>query len=458
MDSFGASTRHHQKPMSSDVLLTSSRTMKKPAAQTASVRDSFDVSERDFDQIAQTVIDERITDLDQIKDIISYHKHSNSIQDRFNIDSLTDYQLSRLISIVRENIAEKIANRILKSKNNDKFITMTQQEKASIANILNRLRQSQITNIAQAIDFVRNNSVDNPGLFAKISSNLLSIVQNNQTAFTASTGPRNDIYVPTGAVSPFETQINPFKKDIRFRLFNKDISDESLAFVNNILSTDRERLNSYNPETIEQVTNLIIAHYLKDRNNVILPEEVIKSSISQIKIEDQIWYQDNILHTSVSYINDIAAKIATEKAQTIITCRIVGEVSGSMAFALGTAYVVGTSPLIGLLGAFSLTLFAAILGLTLGKTAGEEFGKLITGTNLTHDSDYSQDVAKYYSKKNSNQQGSKDQEKNEQEENTEEESSKTPAEPEDNSPFNYIDREVSDVLRERVLYRRPKTH
>lgn len=456
MDSFGKSP-HHALPVVKDILTTSSAAHNKNVNNQKSYipesKDSLSLSQKEFTLLEESVKASNITDIESIKDAATFKDLKG-----FDFNRLTDYQLTRLISIVRNNIAENIAEVIYNTKNNERLLEITAKEKAFIDNILVKLRQSQINNINQAIDFVKSHSSDNPNLLSKISSRLLNIVANNEQQTQPQTIDKDRF---TSSISMEATKFtNPFRSNSSTRGDIPKTSGEAKEFLNQILTTNKnERDPSINPQAINDMSNLILANYLRNNNNLTIPEEMLQGSLKQISSEDQVWLHEKKLHSNVSYLNDVAAKVASEKAQTIIICRLAGETGCATVAALGMASLVGSSPLIGIVGAFILTMAATILGFIVGKTAGEGFGKILTGTNFdTADYDdhkeLESEIKRLELNRQQQQQQDSQQEGNSDENKEESEKESTNPEKPKVLTFDEIDHKVSDALRSKVIYRK----
>jgi hypothetical protein len=381
MDSFGPSP-NHTAPLVRDTVVTAAATSNKNTGQNRRAilqrEDSFKLSGKEISRIVESIKANNITDINAIKDMATFKNAKG-----FNVDNLSDHQVSKLVSAVRHNIAENVAELIYNTKNNEKLLDITAKERAHIDKILVKLRQSHITDLNQAIDFVKSHSHENPGLFSKISNRLINIVHHNENnAQQLKFGQLvKDNYTPAFAADA-NRFTNPFKSDIYSRQNQPRTAAEAKEFLNQVITSKRGS-SSANAQATADLSNLILSSYLRgDRNPLYIAEEMTKGNIKQVSNVDKMFLKEEVLHQNVSYVNDVAAKVATQKAKTIITCRLAGQIGCSATGALSMAALVGTSPLIGLLGAFALTLIASIVGFVVGRAVGETIGKVMTGTDL----------------------------------------------------------------------------
>jgi hypothetical protein len=345
-----------------------------PAPHIPPEKDSFKLSSKDISSLVSKIKANNITDINAIKDIATF-----SGAKTFNVNHLSDHQISKLVSAVRNNIAENVAELIYNTKTSEKLAGINAKEKAHIDRILANLRQSNISDLNQAVEFVKSQSADNPNLLSKISGRLINIVNhsNNGQPQTTYIGLARDSYTPAVSIQS-DKFINPFKSDTLMRSDQPRNATEAKEFLSQLLS-GRNRIT--NPQATNDISNLILASYLRgDRTAISVNEEMLKGNLKQLSSIDKMTLQDQVLHKNVSYINDIAAKIASEKARVIIICRLAGEIAFTSTAALSVASLVGTSPLIGILGGFALTLIAAIAGFIIGKAAGDGIGRIITNT------------------------------------------------------------------------------
>jgi hypothetical protein len=344
------------------------------------------LSETEILRIISSIKANKITDIQSIKDAVTFRD-----TDGFSVDGLTDHQLANIVLAVRSNIAEQIADVIFSVKSKDNPLDMSSKDKANIDSILIKLRDSRVTNMDQALEFVRNHSSDNPNLLSRISSQLASIVSaNNQQNNRPHMDLKTDAYVSAASADPTKYQ-GVFKSNADSRSMQPKSVNDAKEFLGQIVGNKHhERELDANPVVVDQVSNMLLSSYLKtikrdEHGNIVLPEEMLKKHVRQLVVEDVVMHKENVLQHNISYINDIAAKVATQKAKTIITCRLVGEVTGAVSSAIGMASFTGASPLIGLAGAFVLTMMATVLGYAIGKVGGETIGKLMTGTKLSID-------------------------------------------------------------------------
>lgn len=444
MDSFGANSGQRNL-LIKDTLTKTEYTQPKT---TLSVRgmynksnDSFSLSRNDLDRIISTLSSSNITDFDTIKKIVSFND-----TERFVIEKLTDFQSDELLSVIKNNISNTIAENIYKTTNNEMIIDLTNKEKAIFDSILSKLQQSKVTNINQAIEFIRSHSSENPTLISKISERLISLVVNIEPQSPLNT-LKEDSFSPGFSLDPNKFT-NPFKSNVYSRSTQPKTAEESKEFYSQIINTDKDRQRQ-NEKNIAEASNLIASQLL----NKNLSDKALKN----LKAEDQVWVNNNMLLKNTTFINDVAAKVATKKAKTIITCRLIGEVGGAIVGALGMASVAGVSPLIGIVGAFVLTILSTVVGFIVGKVSGEMIGKIISGTNFENNDEKTyEEVNNYIEKVSSDKQGhqnnkNKDNNDDDNESNADEEQDK---EPQSNNPSGFImDQKAAEVIKTSVLYK-----
>lgn len=455
MDTFG-SNPNQALSMVRDTLTTTGVANKASAVPQRTVipevKDSFSISQRDLSNIIETIKANNITDINSIKDIVSAKDTSKN----FSLNSLSEHQLSRLLSVVRNNIANNLAEVIYNTKQSDKSINITSKERTHIDKILNTVRQSQITNINQAIDLVRSHSSDNPGLMSKLSGRLVNIIQNNQQTQPINT-IKQDSFNPSLAMDPNKFT-NPFKSTAESRSQQPKTVAESKEFFREVLSSNQTKSNSLIlPGNTTNISNIMLSEYLSGKNPNQLSNNLTKTNIQRMAIEDQVWYQNTITHNKVSFINDVAAKVAANKAKVIITCRIIGQVGGAAVGALGMAALAGASPIIGIVGAFVLTLAATVAGFAAGKALGDGVGKAITNTSfeLKTAEEYEAYDKEIELLEEERERRNKQQQEPD-EETSEEESEEITTTKSNANFFDEIDSKVSDALRTKTLYRKNK--
>ena len=456
MDTFGSSP-NQTRAIVRDTLTTSSSTNNKgPSTLRAAIpaaKDSVTISTKDINQIIETIRANNITDINEIKDSLSL----KDTRSNFALTSLSDHQLARVLSAVRANIAENLAEVIYNTKNNEKLLDITAKEKAHIDSILTKVRNSQITNLRQAIDFVQSHSSDNPSIMSKISGSLLNIVHQNEQQNVFNT-LRQDNFTPAFSFEPAKFS-NPFKSTADTRNIQPRTRAEAQQFLREAIATNQDirRQMAIQQNTVD-MSNLILANYLSGKNPELIAEEMTKGGIKGMTIEDQVWYQEKIAHKNINFLNNVAAKVAANKAKIIITCRLAGQVGGAAAGALGMASIAGATPLIGIVGAFMLTLVASIAGFTLGRAIGEGLGKTITKTDFGSRTpeeyeEYVRQIKLLEQEKEEQERKSKQQyvetEESEEETDTEITSSTTKT-----SLFDDIDSKVSAALKSKILYKR----
>ncbi|MEW5820140.1 MAG: hypothetical protein AB1782_08095 [Cyanobacteriota bacterium] len=462
MDTFGSSPNHN-RALIRDTLSTSGQTVNKqpnssiiPKALLKESKDSVSISSRDITSIVSTLKANNVTDIQAIKDYVSTKETSGN----FGYQNLTDHQWSKLVATVRNNIAENLAEAIYNTKQNNKLVEITAKEKAHIDTILSNIRNSQVTNITQAIDLVQSHSSDNPGLLSKISGRLINIVQsNNGNQQSSLNALKNDSYTPAFAMDPNKFT-NPFKSDIITRNNQPRTTTESKEFLREVLSNpqQRQQLLGANANTVD-VSNLILSNYLRGKNPNLLPEDLAKSNMRQMAVEDQIWHNEKMTHRNVSFINDVAAKIAANKAKTIISCRIAGEIAGAATGSLGMASLVGTSPLIGIMGALAMTLIATIIGFAIGKVAGEGLGKVITNTSMElatpeEYEKYKKELEELEERRERQKREAQEEEFEEDEEQEDNDLDEDESQTFSTNFFNSIDTKVSNALKTKILYKK----
>ncbi|MGD9579988.1 MAG: hypothetical protein AB7V50_01325 [Vampirovibrionia bacterium] len=416
-------------------------------------KDSFTISQKDLSNIIETIKANNITDISSINDIVS----NKDTAKNFNISSLADHQLATLLSAVRNNIANNIAEVIYNTKQNDKSLNISTNERNHIEKILSSIRQSQVTNIDQAIDIVRSHSSDNPNLISKISGRLVNLIQSNKDTQGISV-LRNDVFNPSSVMDPNKFT-NPFKSTAETRSMQPKTVGESKEFFREMLTSNQQRDNSLmTTNNTINMSNIMLSEYLRGKNPNEVANSLNKTGIQKMAIEDQVWYQNQIEHNKISFINNIAAKIAADKAKVIITCRLIGQIGGSAIGALGMASVAGASPLIGIVGAFVLTLAAAVAGFAAGKAMGDSVGKTITNTSLELKTAeeyeaYEKEVERLEDERNrQNKKDNNQSEETEDEEDTETEESENITF--SKNFFNEIDTKVSNALRTKTLYKK----
>lgn len=445
MDSFGTGTSHKQS-LAKDVLITASSKQTRPnndlKKYIPEAKDSVSLNTKDFNQVLEAIKANKVTDISAIKDVATFKEVS-----KFDYNGLSDHQLSNVLEVIRYNISEKLAEVIFNAQHNDKLADISTKERALINNILLKVQQSQVTSLSQAIDFVQRHSEENPGLLSKISGSLLSVIQHNpqQNQFNQ---PKADSFTPSFSID--NRASNPFRSNHATRSNQPRTSEEAKEFLDQLINSKEKRNPNVNPQAVANMSNLILANYLRNSNKEMIPEEMVKACLKQVSNVDQMMFHNNILANNVSFINDVAAKIAANKAKTIINCRIIGEIAGSTVAALGMATIAGSCPFVGLIAAFALTLAAGVMGMVLGKALGEEIGKIITGTNLNMKPDDYENVIEDYQEPEGNQSHQGQEDSQEEPEETE----AVAEEPKDNHAFGYIDTEVSEALKSRIIYRK----
>lgn len=451
MDSFGKAPGH-TTPLIRDTIIKNNPSSSNNASiikhHIHPVKDSFSLSQVEINHLIDTIKANNITDIHSIKDIATFKDVKG-----FNVNNLSDHQWSKLVAVVRSNIAENVAEVIYNTKNNEKLQGITTKERAHIDRILAKLRQSHITNINQAIEFVQQQSSNNPNLLSKLSGRLINIVKQNEQQLSLNNLTK-DSFSPAVSIEAGKFS-NPFKSDSTTRANQPRTSAEAREFLNQISAKNSSQTN-INHQGNADLSNLIIANYLKgDKNAIATAEEMAKNNIKQLSNIDKMQIGDKVLHEKISYINDVAAKAATEKAKTIIICRLIGQVGGSIVGALGMATMVGASPLIGLLGAFALTLIAAVVGFILGKATGEMIGKVYTGTDLESMSpeEYEEverqiELLKEESREKRRRQKAIEASSVEE---IEDPDTSISEEPKDKNAFNYIDIKTSEALKSRAI-------
>lgn len=460
MDTFGSNTNAPRALVKDTLTTGKTAANKQPAAPKPNLtqgKDSFSVSSRDISNIVATLKANNVTDINAIKDYVTSTESVKS--SNFTFDSLSDTQVRKLISAVRANIAENVAEVIYSTKNNNTILEMSSKERAHIDNVLGKLRNSQITSMSQAIDFVQRHSENNPGLLAKVSGRLTSLVhQNTQETPNIFNSLRQDSYTPAISIEQ-RSFTNPFKGDVVMRQGQQRSPAEAKEFLSNIFAANSNATNKTgNPQGATDMSNVILAGYLRGKTTPEMrAEELSKKGITSMAIEDQVWYQEKVAHSKVSFINDIAAKIAADKARVIITCRIVGEVGGATAAALGMASLAGATPIIGIIGAFAMTMVASVLGFIVGKAAGEGMGKIITNTNFDG---YTPEEYERIQEEIHLLEDERERQERESRQSAEEETEEDEAvEEETNSTnntgfFSNIDNKVSQALKSRVIYKK----
>lgn len=456
MDTFG-SNPNQSLSMVRDTLTTTGAANKPVQNQQRVVipetKDSFSISQTDLRNIIETIKANNITDINSIKDIVSIKDTSKN----FNINRLTDHQLSNLLSVVRNNIANNIAEVIYNSKQSENSINITSKERTHIDKILNTIRQSQVTNIDQAVDLVRSHSSDNPSLMSKISGSLVNLIQNNQHNQAPNT-IKQDSFNPSLAMDPNKFT-NPFKSNAESRSQQPTTVAESKEFFREFLNSNQTKDNPLiAANSTTNISNIMLSEYLSGKDPNQLSNKLTKTNIQKMAIEDQVWYQNTIAHNKISFINDVAAKVAANKAKVIITCRIIGQVGGAAVGALGMASLAGASPIIGIVGAFVLTLAATVAGFAAGKALGDGVGKAVTNTSFELKTAeeyeaYDKEVElleEERNRRNKQQQNNENQQQEEKEDDPEEvDTSKSTK-----NFFDEIDSKVSEALRTKTLYKK----
>lgn len=464
MDTFGSSP-NHTRALVRDTLTTTgagqnraSGTFNSPKVSLEGPKDSLSISSKDLSNIVETIKANNITDIQSIKDYITFKDTGRN----FNVNNLSDHQLSKLLSAVRSNIAENLAEVIYNTKNNEKLTEISAKERIYIDNILSKVRNSQITNLSQAIDLVKSQSADNPNILSKISGSLLIVVHQNEQQVSSNI-LRKDSFTPSFSIDSSRFS-NPFKSDFLTRSNQPRTVSESKDFLKDLMTTNNDARRQFtSPQGTTELSNLILSEYLRGKNPQLSPEELTKSNMKQAIVKDEIWYHERMAHTKVSFINDVAAKIAANKAKTILSCRIVGEVGGAVCSALGMASLAGTSPLLGVAGAFIMTLIATVAGFMIGKAAGEGLGKVLTNTsfNLATPEEYErykkevEDLERERERQKKSAQQTAEEDDNEDESYEEESYEEDDNERENNNGFfNTIDTRVSNALKSKILFRK----
>jgi len=451
MDSFGANT-NQRNLIIKDTLIKTDHSAVKTTAPSKSIHnkisDSVVLSRNDLDKIVSTISDSKIMDFQTIKDAATFSGTEN-----FDIKKLSDNQLEELFSAVKRNITETIAETIYNTTHNEKLLELTAKEKTLFDNILIKLQQSKVTDISQAIEFIQSHTSENPGLLAKVSELLIPLT-NKHNVSTPLNNLKEDIFSGNFNTDP-NRFTNPFKSNIYTRNDQPKSVDEAKDLLSQIINNDINRLKQ-NEKAIADTSNLIAGQLLSNKQS-----KILENNINILKSEDQVWVNNNMLLKNTTFINDVAAKVATKKAKTVITCRLLGEVGGAVTGALGMASIAGASPLIGIVGAFALTILATVVGFVLGKISGEAVGKLLSGTSVeNYDNNPYENIETPVDKVSSEQQGKQNnKDKNEKENkqddedsNKDEVSTEEPVTP-SFSDF-MMDKKASEVLKTSVLYKK----